>query len=244
MGSHTRKTQTLIAVALYVGVGVRVAHAAPGDIFNLGTLGGTHSNGHAINDAGQVAGASSKLGDAAGHAFRYSGTPGSGGAMVDLGTLGGVLSEAFGINDAGFVVGYAERSAAAGGSLVATLCQTDAANTAVDLEAWLNATNPTLGAFWRLTVAQDINNNGLITGWGAYDDGPGGLSDGVRAYILDASSLVPEPSGLALLGLALPALLRRREGRCSPAVNTPAYRRAVQRAAPCNQGSHFSITTF
>src|SRR4029079_10366031 len=40
------------------------------------------------------------------HAFRYTGTPGSGGVMADLGTLGGSESIGFDINTAGHVVGY------------------------------------------------------------------------------------------------------------------------------------------
>jgi hypothetical protein len=51
----------------------------------------------------------------------------------------------------------------------------------------------------------------LITGVGNYDDGPGGLSDGNRAFVLDASNLVPEPGSFALLSLAaFPFLCRRR----------------------------------
>ena len=37
-------------------------------------------------------------------------------------------------------------------------------------------------------------SSGLITGGGHYDDGPGGLTDGYRAYLLDASSLLVMPS--------------------------------------------------
>ncbi len=33
----------------------------------------------------------------------------------------------------------------------------------------------------------------MITGKGIYDDGPGGLSDGYRAFVLDASSLTAVP---------------------------------------------------
>ena len=86
--------------------------------------------------------------------------------MVDLGTLGGASSHASDINEAGFVVGLADRAAGAGGGSWATLWLNDAGNTAVDLDAWLDAVNPTLGAYWALTEARAINNNGLITGHG------------------------------------------------------------------------------
>ena len=141
---------------------------------------GRTSVGNAINDAGQVVGDSYMAGDTAQHAFRYTGTPGSGGVMVDLGTLGGTSSHAYDINEAGFVVGVADRAAGTGGGSWATLWQIDAGNTAIDLDAWLDAINPTLGAYWKLKEARGINNNGLITGQGIYDDGPGGLSDGYR----------------------------------------------------------------
>jgi len=150
---------------------------------------------NAINDAGQVVGSSHTTGDTGNHAFRYTGTPGSGGVMVDLGTVGGTFSHAYDINATGFVVGVADRASGAGGGSWATLWKTDAGNTAVDLDAWLDAINPTLGAHWKLKEARGINIDGLITGQGIYDDGPGGLSDGYRAFVLDASSLVSVLAG-------------------------------------------------
>ena len=54
---------------------------------DLGTLGGTDSDGTAINDAGQVTGTSTLTGDfttQTQHAFLWDGA-----TMRDLGTLGG-----------------------------------------------------------------------------------------------------------------------------------------------------------
>jgi uncharacterized membrane protein len=115
--------------------------------------------------------------------------------MVDLGTLGGTSSHAYDINETGFVVGVADRAAGNGGGSWATLWQIDAGNTAIDLDAWLDAINPTLGAYWNLKEARGINIDGLITGQGIYDDGLGGLSDGYRAFVLNASRLVSVAAG-------------------------------------------------
>ncbi len=66
---------------------------------DLGTLGGTESNGFGINDSGQVTGSAQLPGNVASHAFLYSG-----GAMTDLGSLGGD-SDGWGINAFGQVSG-------------------------------------------------------------------------------------------------------------------------------------------
>ena len=63
----------------------------------------------------------------------------------------------------------------------------------IDLDAWLDANNPTEGAKWTLDTAYRLNDTGLITGWGWYDDGQG-LGEVSRAFLLDASALVvPQP---------------------------------------------------
>ena len=69
---------------------------------DLGTLGGSFSQGTAVNSSGQVTGLSYTFGDGPTHAFFYSN-----GGMTDLGTLGGSFSEGMGLNDSGFVVGRA-----------------------------------------------------------------------------------------------------------------------------------------
>ncbi|HZN67238.1 MAG TPA: PEP-CTERM sorting domain-containing protein, partial [Tepidisphaeraceae bacterium] len=180
---------------------------------DLGTLGGPTSSGEAINASGQVVGASSVTADdQISHAFRYTGTAGGGGVMEDLGELveGGGIN-AMAINDAGDVAG----TSGVGGGVFHAFLYTGTPGRGGrmhDLDAWLDATNPAEGAKWTLISAEDLDDAGLVVGYGEYDDGPGGLTDGTRAFLLDASSLVPEPSSAALIGLGGLALLRRRFG--------------------------------
>jgi probable HAF family extracellular repeat protein len=79
-----------------------------GAMFNLGSLGGTESNGGAINASGQISGSSLTNGDAAYHAFVWKPTTpnGTSGAMHDLGTLGGTESFGGTINASGQVAGF------------------------------------------------------------------------------------------------------------------------------------------
>jgi hypothetical protein len=77
----------------------------------------------------------------------------------------------------------------------------------IDLNAWLDANNPTEAAKWTNEVAFGLSDTGLITGRGTYNDG---VTSGTRAFLLDASALVPEPGGFAVLGLGCLGLLARR----------------------------------
>ena len=73
---------------------------------DLGTLGGTFSIGHGINDKGWVLGFSTLPGDQETRATLWVQ-----GRKIDLGTLGGANSEAFyGPSDSGWVAGSAETS--------------------------------------------------------------------------------------------------------------------------------------
>ncbi len=170
-----------------------------GVMHDLGTLGGSTSAANAINEVGQVTGYSA-VGSGLGmrrHAFRYDGTPGVDGVMRDLGTLNG--EETFGedVNNAGFVVGTSTRA----GNNVPVLWLLD--GSIVDLDAWLDSVNPVIGASWFLGGAIGITDNGMVAGTGVYNDGPGGMSDGVRAFVLDVSSFIPEPAiGSVMLALA------------------------------------------
>jgi MYXO-CTERM domain-containing protein len=126
--------------------------------------------------------------------------------MRELVSLGGADSIAQDINDGGFVVGRADLAQGAG--FRAALWRPDRA--VVNLDAWLDAADPQLGAHWLLSHAHGISDNGWITGIGIYNDGPGGLQDGDLTYLLDASALVPEPGGAAILGACALTTLRRR----------------------------------
>lgn len=74
-----------------------------------------------------------------------------------------------------------------------------------DLDAWLDSVNPADGSRWTLSSAQDINDAGFVVGYG-YHDGQ------QKAFILDATSIVPEPSLCAILigGTFALGLARRR----------------------------------
>jgi probable HAF family extracellular repeat protein len=179
---------------------------------DLGTLGGRESFGGSVNDAGRVTGYSYITGDEAFHAFRYDGSPGSGGVMRDLGTLGGANSFGVSLNDAGQVAGWSEIAGSSTQHAFLYSGTPGVDGRMIDLDAWLDADNPAEGAKWALNIAK-LSDSGWITGSGIYDaDGPGGVAGAERAFLLDASALVPEPGGLALL-TASGALAARRRRR-------------------------------
>ena len=72
-------------------------------VIDLGTLGGTCSEGKGINERGQVTGSACTAGDATSHAF-ISGPNGA--PLADLGALGGTGSVGSGINASGQVTGF------------------------------------------------------------------------------------------------------------------------------------------
>ena len=151
---------------------------------DLGTLGGTNSNGSGINASGEVSGSSVLSGNLITHAFLYDRT-----TMHDLGTLGGNYSAADGLNDAG-EVGLAKTASA---DLHAFLYD---GMTAYDLNNLLS--NPILGL--SLTEATAINNLGQIVAYGS-----DAICGGTCTYLLTPGRQNPTPEprfyGIILCGL-------------------------------------------
>ena len=76
-----------------------------GTITDLGTLGGSWSEAHAINEAGQIVGWSTTVAGEPRAVLWHNGT------MTELGTLGGTQSQALDINEAGQIVGWSTTAA-------------------------------------------------------------------------------------------------------------------------------------
>ena len=102
-------TATTLLVALAIPVRFAAQEHKTGDrrykVIDLGTLGGTFSEPHGINNKDWVVGGSTLQGDLNQHAFLWRH-----GHMIDLGTLGGPNSIAWKLNESGMIVGQAETS--------------------------------------------------------------------------------------------------------------------------------------
>ena len=188
--SFTHKTARSITLLALISIvsGMHTAYAGTAyTVTDLGTLGGTYSNGFGINAAGQVVGVSDTiLYKTTEHAFLYSN-----GMMTDLGTLGGTNSFGNGINDAGQVVGW---SYTTGNQVQDAFVSSNGVMS--DLNTLIDSNSG-----WQLTSAQGINNNGQITGYGT-------INGATHAFLLNAvSSAVPEPSQIASIGLGLLSLI-------------------------------------
>ena len=130
-------------------------------------------------------------------------------AATELGTLGIAKTRyfAYEINNAGMSVGYADTligdPGEPGEELRAVLWNLD--GNAIDLNTLID---PASG--WRLEKALGISDTNCVRGLGVFDpDGPGGQFGYYRLFLMDVSSLVPEPGSLMLLGIAVVALSRQ-----------------------------------
>ena len=100
-----------LAIALLIlSFGATVVAAQSYTVTDLGSLGGTPT-AYAINDSGEVVGASRTVDSTVTHAFYWTAATG----MVDIGTMGGNLSQAFGLNSHGVIVGTSILTANANG---------------------------------------------------------------------------------------------------------------------------------
>ncbi|MGB9619530.1 MAG: PEP-CTERM sorting domain-containing protein [Armatimonadota bacterium] len=139
------------AAAWYTGISGQEA------IYDLGTLGGTHSFSFGLNDAAQIVGQSEMPGNRCGHAFLWTLQDG----MTDLGTLPiSPNTTGTGINNLGQVVGYT--------------------GSGTDSRAfvWENGTIRYIDAdaeqVSEATFAMDINDSGLVVG-SMYVEEPDGV---------------------------------------------------------------------
>jgi len=174
-----------------------------GQMSDLGALGGSWSQAFAVNDSGQVTGtAQTPAGEPAvvGHAFLYTN-----GQMIDLGTLGGPYSQGFGINNSGQVVGAADGSDGRTNAFLYSGGHMFDLNDLVDLSGV---------GYGKLYSAEAINDRGQILA--AACNTPSSCVGLGHILLLTptATTPVPEPSTLLLLGTALLAMFTLRQAKC------------------------------
>ncbi|HPM22387.1 MAG TPA: DUF3466 family protein [Phycisphaerae bacterium] len=154
---------------------------------DLGTLGGVNSWGRAINNNGDVVGESdydAPTGEHYTRAFYWSD-----GTMTDLGTLRDDplhgFSAASAINDAGVIVGWAEDEER---NRRAFVYRDGVMQDLNDLLYLLDEDGKRITPGITLTEARDINEDGVIVGWGTIR----GSSDGsTRGFLLNPVMVDP-----------------------------------------------------
>jgi probable HAF family extracellular repeat protein len=161
-----------------------------GTLYDLGTLGGTYSQGTGINDGGQVTGYADLTGNVESHAIMWKPmTPGSAsGTLHDLGSLGGSVSFGWDINASGQVAGQSYKEDDE--TEHAFLWNPTIANGVTGMMHDLG----TLGGSW--SVAEGINNIGQLAGSSKnVDENPHAflwtptVPNGVNGSMLDLGTL-------------------------------------------------------
>lgn len=192
----------LLPLAIFTALLSAASVAQTYTVTDLGTLKHGSARIHAINAAGQAAGASGFPHGADTHAFFWQ----KQGGMRDLGTLGGDFSAAFGINDSGTVVGSSNTAdtihafqwtSTAGMTDLGVLPGSNSSQAyAINNQGQIVGGSGTHAVLWNNGAIQDlgtlggptseahgINNNGQIVG---FSDTP---SDGQRAFIFSNGSM-------------------------------------------------------
>ena len=170
-----------------------------GTMHNLGSLGGTESNGGAINASGQVSGSSLTTADAAYHAFLWKpSTPnGTSGTMHDLLTLGGTESFGGTINASGQVAGFSNTTgdAAYHAYLWTPTTPNGTSGTMLDLATLggLNSYSYNVGAGGQVVGASEVEITSDDTHAFLYTSGSG---------MVDLNTLIDPLSGWELLDAA------------------------------------------
>jgi len=153
-----------------------------GKMLDLGTLGGTSGVAFALNNRGQVVGASNLVGDNGGHAFLWDRKAG----MQDLGTLGGSTGGALSINDAGDIAGGDSRADGSGGSFL----WHDGVMTDLGTVVGANISSQALSINSRRQIVGNLlDNNGNEIGGFLWEDG---------GPMVDLGTLVPPITGMQL----------------------------------------------
>lgn len=153
-----------------------------GKMLDLGTLGGTSGVAFAMNNRGQVVGASNLVGDNGGHAFLWDRKRG----MQDLGTLGGNTGGALSINDAGDIAGGDGRADGSGGSFL----WSHGVMTDLGTVVGANISSQALSINSRRQIVGNLlDNNGNEIGGFLWEDG---------GPMVDLSTLIPPSPDLQL----------------------------------------------
>jgi len=123
-------------------------------------------------------------------------------------------SAANAVNNQDALVGYLkDPTTAQSGAEAALWLPTDDEWELVNLDDWFNHISASPSNQWVLEEAFGISDNWLVTGQGVFDSTPlDGIPGVPRGFVLDVSSLVPEPTAAIAL-LTAPMLLMRRRRR-------------------------------